>query len=117
LDWAELHARVSLAQLTLSGQRAGLFMLDEPGAACYAAILAPSWDEHLAWLPKNLRETIGRKRRKILRECDAEFLRVRDQETLIDGIGALQRLQDLRWGPRRKRRARATSILYVCWRR
>jgi CelD/BcsL family acetyltransferase involved in cellulose biosynthesis len=97
-DWQGLHARVSLAQLTLSARRAGLFVLHEPWAVCYAAILASTWDEHLTKLSKNLRIDLGNRERKILRECNAEFLQVVDQQTLSEGIYALQRLQALRFG-------------------
>jgi CelD/BcsL family acetyltransferase involved in cellulose biosynthesis len=99
LDLSELPVGLPVERLTRPAQAVDLLVLQLPASPCYTAGLAPSWEAQLKRFSGNLRETVERKRRKLLRELPARFVSVQDEEVLMNGLRAMHALQDRRWEP------------------
>lgn len=79
--WSELNeTSPSYSTLTRSAESTGLWLLKEFIYPTYMLQLPPTWQEYLNQLSPGLRNSIERRTRKIIRECNATFERVSDIE-------------------------------------
>jgi CelD/BcsL family acetyltransferase involved in cellulose biosynthesis len=101
LEWPELReGGITRELLPLAAHRAGLPFLVDPGTPCHRIPLPATWPEYLARLSPDLRETLERKTRKVVREEGARFIRVTEEQGIGPALDALHRFQEARWGAR-----------------
>jgi CelD/BcsL family acetyltransferase involved in cellulose biosynthesis len=97
-DWRSLAAASpSCAPLVAGARRLGLHLLVSRESPSHDVTLPPSWKAFLATLSPNMRSTIERKTRKIVRERDARFEQVCSPEEAERMIQQLFAFQQERW--------------------
>jgi CelD/BcsL family acetyltransferase involved in cellulose biosynthesis len=82
--------------LTLSGAPDGLRLTLEHHRVCPFIPLQGSWDQFVARLSKNMRASVGRRRRQVAKQFRAEY-DVATEQTLHAALEELFRLHNSRW--------------------
>jgi CelD/BcsL family acetyltransferase involved in cellulose biosynthesis len=85
------------ALLVASARTRGWRCIEKPGSDVHLLMLPESWQVYRSSLSHRTRKQFERRHRKLVRECNAEFIRVEDEGQLQDAMNALYALHTRRW--------------------